>query len=287
MKISYLIALTFLLACSSKPKSEALPPVIVPEKVVPDVAAVYEELKQYTKNGISSEHRELAWRRLFEAKTLEQKLFHAADYIDSFDFQAWNVGFADALIQENAPLKDYVIAHDIYELSLSLTELLSKVHPKSSEDVYTNDRSLLVFYAIAASLSDVAPANGTEAAHSFYNFIQQGLQHEKDINAGSFSHEQLSRSDNEVIKNSVLFKDTLYARFQYLSYIALEYHTKNPAMAIEAINFALSTRDFLRSLNVDAKLHKKLRIDLKHIKPQDAEFRQKVLALLAEDTAKS
>lgn len=286
--IATMLILASLFSCSSKKTKEEESIPVTPEvKIAPDVNSIYEELKHHTKNGISAEHRELAWRRLFEAKTLDQKLFHAADYMDSFDFQAWNLGFADALVQENTALKEHVLAHDIYELSLSLTTILSKINPKNSEDVYTQDRNLQVFYAIAASLSDIVPPNGDHATHSMYEYIQNGLQQEKDLNTGVITANKISIADQEVSKNSMLFKDTLYARFQYLAYIALEYHHKNPEMANEAMNFAIATKDFLTSIGVEAKLQKKLRIYLKHMKTNDASFREKIMSLLAEDKAKS
>lgn len=275
---------TSLYSCSSKKTAvtpEGEKPQIV--EVAPNYSYIYENLKHYTQNGISAEHRELAWRRLFESKTLDQKLFHAADYIDSFDFQAWNWGFSDSAIQEDAKLRDYVVAHDILELSLSLTELLSKLRPHHSEDVFTMDRNLQSFYAIAASLGDVVPPSIPNlVTHSLYESIQNGLEKNKELNENLIAREQLTRTENEVIKNAELFKDTFYARFQYLSYIATQIYQTEPEQALEAVNFALATRDFLKSIEVEVKLDKKVKKLLKQIKTPNETLNSHVHDLITE-----
>lgn len=284
------LVLTSILSCSSKPKTnpEGEKPQITEVPATPNLNNIYENLKHYTKNGISAEHRELSWRRLYEAKTLDQKLFHAADYIDSFDFQAWNWGFADALIQEDQKLKDHVVAHDLLELSLGLTGLLSKLDPRHSEDVFTKDRNLQSFYAIAASLSDVVPPPTPDHVnHSMYEFIQQGLQKEKDLNYGQIVYNSLSKSEMEVVKNAQLFKDTFYARFQYLAYIAHQTYKTNPEEALVAVNFALSTREFLHSIGMEVKLDKKIKKHIKHITSNSEELNNKIKALVQDPLAQA
>lgn len=243
-----------------------------------------EQLKVQTFNGISSAHRELAWRRLFEAKRLDQKLLHAIDYIDSLDFQAWNFGFSDPKIQDDPSLKETNMYYSVLELSHSLPEALRNMKPNEDETVFTKDNSLLSFYAIAVNLHHVVSSPVLAPTHpvpnSILTFIENTLTKEKE---GKI--ENLSKAEQEVLKNSVLFKDTLYARYQYSIWLALQWAKSTPpnmALATEYLITAIEAGKFLKSIGVENKLVYKLKNRLVHFKTDDETFKSKREELLAE-----
>lgn len=198
------------------------------EQTSNDLRYISEQLKELSKAGIGSEMRDENFKRIEESETTSKKLLHATKYMESFDFQLWNMTTDHRILSSD--LRKIYEQHGVLELSLTLPELLPENWSKLPLSALETDSKTRGYAAMAATLHKVnmfqeifRPVMKVEHV-TMLDIIVEGLKTEKLVNEGKVDIEELREhepSKYEVLKSAGLLKHTLEIRYKFLPLVAL------------------------------------------------------------------
>lgn len=197
------------------------------ELISQDLRYISEQLKVFSVAGIGSELRDLNYARIKNAESMSEKLLHATKYMESFDFQMWNVS-TDPKIQDST-LIDLYAKHGVQEFALKLSATLPE-GTKIENTALSKDPKMENFYALVATMhkvnmfQEVLDQDDSREERTMFNYVVEGLRNRKTLEDGSVLVGDIKTEDKsvyEALKAEGLFESALQIRYKFLPLVAL------------------------------------------------------------------